>query len=157
MTQPTDRPGINQLRQRLARAIHRYDNHHALSGNDTPSEHHYGEADAALAELERELSAFAEYENAINWMTTCLSCARVLDSSIRETERAEQAEAAIERVRQALAERRAEIADYETENEPAAWSDAAANTCSRIEDALRQFPEPQGIRAVLDQHGQTPA
>ncbi|MFJ6348627.1 hypothetical protein ACIQKB_04020 [Streptomyces sp. NPDC092046] len=59
-------------------------------------------------------------------------------------------QAAIERLRKALAERRAEIADYEAETEPAPWSDAAANTCSRIEDALREFPEPQGILAALD-------
>ena len=65
-------------------------------------------------------------------------------------QRAERAEAAIERVRKVLAERHAEIADYEAENKPAPWSDAAANTCSRIEDALREFPEPQGIRAALD-------
>jgi hypothetical protein len=57
-------------------------------------------ADAVLAELKRELDAFAEYENAINWMTTCTSCARVLDSCIRETERAERAEATIDRVRE---------------------------------------------------------
>ena len=34
----------------------------------------------------------AEYENAITWDTSCLSCAAVLDSSIKETERAETAE-----------------------------------------------------------------
>jgi regulator of sirC expression with transglutaminase-like and TPR domain len=53
---------------------------------------------AVLTELSRELDAFAEYENAINWMTTCTSCARVLDSSIRETERAERAEATVARI-----------------------------------------------------------
>lgn len=37
------------LREAIAAAIHRYDNLHALSGNDIPSKHHYGEADAALA------------------------------------------------------------------------------------------------------------
>ncbi|MFF8590006.1 hypothetical protein ACF061_00960 [Streptomyces sp. NPDC015220] len=52
-------------------------------------------ANAVLAELKRELDALAEYENAINWMTTCTSCARVLDASIRELERAERAEAAL--------------------------------------------------------------
>ncbi|MEU9865508.1 hypothetical protein AB0D99_32030 [Streptomyces sp. NPDC047971] len=61
-------------------------------------------------------------------------------------------QAAIERVRKVLAERRAEIADYEAENEPAAWSDAAANTCSRIEDALVDHPKPRGIRNALDEH-----
>ncbi|MFJ4473286.1 hypothetical protein ACIP2X_38130 [Streptomyces sp. NPDC089424] len=87
------------LRARAARAIHRYDNHHALSGNDMPSAHHYGEADAVLAELKLELDALAKYENTITWHTTCTSCARVLDSAVRETERAEKAEAALTRFR----------------------------------------------------------
>lgn len=80
------------VRTRIARAIHRYDNHHGLSGNDIPSGHHHGEADAVLTELERELAALAEYENAITWHTDCLSCARVLDSGYGETVRAEKAE-----------------------------------------------------------------
>jgi hypothetical protein len=40
---------------RIARAIHRYDNRHGLSGNDLPGKHHRGEADAVLAELRPEL------------------------------------------------------------------------------------------------------
>jgi hypothetical protein len=47
MTQPDQ----TALRKLIAHAIHRYDNHHALSGNDIPSEHHYGEADAVLSVL----------------------------------------------------------------------------------------------------------
>lgn len=43
-----------------------------------------------------------DYENRITWHTTCESCARILDSSIRETERAVKAEAAVERVRSLL-------------------------------------------------------
>lgn len=57
--------------------------------------------DAVLAAIQPALARLAEYENTINWMTTCTSCARVLDSSIRETERAERAEAAIARIRDA--------------------------------------------------------
>jgi hypothetical protein len=53
----TDQP---TLRQRVARAIHRYDNQNALSGNDIPSKHHYGEADFVLTELRSELDALAE-------------------------------------------------------------------------------------------------
>jgi hypothetical protein len=49
----------DELRRRIARAIHRYDNHHALSGNDIPSKHHHGEADYVLAELQPELDALA--------------------------------------------------------------------------------------------------
>jgi hypothetical protein len=47
----SDTQPANDLRNVIARAIHRYDNHHALSGNDIPSAHHYGEADAVLAAL----------------------------------------------------------------------------------------------------------
>ncbi|MEU6979647.1 hypothetical protein [Streptomyces sp. NPDC046371] len=45
----TDQPA--DLRHAIAKAIHHYDNRHALSGNDMPSAHHYGEADAVLAVL----------------------------------------------------------------------------------------------------------
>jgi hypothetical protein len=49
--------------------------------------------DAVLEALKPELAAYAEYENAVNWMTECTSCARLLDSCYAETIRAEQAEA----------------------------------------------------------------
>ena len=48
------------------------------------------------AEWERAEAAEAkvlEYENAITWGTSCLSCSRVLDSAYAETVRREQAEA----------------------------------------------------------------
>ncbi|MEU3976862.1 hypothetical protein [Streptomyces bacillaris] len=45
-----DRPA-DQLRAAVARALVRYDWNAGLSGRDTPSEHHYGEADAVLAVL----------------------------------------------------------------------------------------------------------
>jgi len=45
----------------------------------------------------------AKYENAITWDTSCLSCAAVLDSSIRDHERAERAEAERDRLRERLA------------------------------------------------------
>lgn len=61
-------------------------------------------ARAVLAELRPELDALTDYENRITWNTTCASCARVLDSSVHETERAEKAEAALERVRAKAAE-----------------------------------------------------
>ena len=56
-TQATDEPPTIDnpayLRQMYARAIHRYDNEHALTGNDIPSKHHYGEADAVMAVRDR--------------------------------------------------------------------------------------------------------
>jgi hypothetical protein len=65
---------------------------------DLPIEQRRDLADTALTALKRELDALAEYENTINWMTTCTSCARILDSSIRETERAKRAEAELARL-----------------------------------------------------------
>lgn len=52
----------------------------------------------ALEAVKPELDRIADYENRITWDTTCGSCARILDSSIRETERAERAEASVQRV-----------------------------------------------------------
>lgn len=51
------------------------------------------------------------------------------------------------RVRAAIAERRTEIAEDEAERGPSPWSDAAAVTCYRIEEAMRTPAEPQ---AALD-------
>lgn len=45
----------------------------------------------------------AEYENAITWGTSCLSCARILDSAYAETVRAERAEAKLSRIREGMA------------------------------------------------------
>jgi hypothetical protein len=56
-------------------------------------------AKAVLAELKPELDRLADYENRITWDTTCGSCARILDSSIRETERADRAVTALARAR----------------------------------------------------------
>ena len=50
---------------------------------------------ALLAEVGRRLY---EYENTIDWHTSCTSCARVLDSATNERERAERAKALLERV-----------------------------------------------------------
>ncbi|ARX81574.1 hypothetical protein SMD44_00972 [Streptomyces alboflavus] len=44
-------PADRDLRGRIAQALVRYDWNAGLSGRDTPSEHHYGEADAVLAAL----------------------------------------------------------------------------------------------------------
>jgi hypothetical protein len=73
-------PTIDQLRNLTDRASH------GLTADEQ-------------ARLREGLDRLAEYENTINWMTTCTGCARVLDSCIRETQRAERAEAAADRVR----------------------------------------------------------
>ncbi|CAM5391979.1 hypothetical protein STENM36S_05042 [Streptomyces tendae] len=52
-------------------------------------------ADAVLAAIKPELDAYLRYENTITWMTTCTSCATVLDNAARDFERADRAEAAL--------------------------------------------------------------
>jgi hypothetical protein len=42
----------DDLRTAIARAIHRYDHEHGLSGNDIPSKHHRGEAEAVIAAIQ---------------------------------------------------------------------------------------------------------
>lgn len=68
------------------------------------------ERDACLAETNRAREAerdalrrVAELENIITWDTTCSGCARLLDSGLVETTRAEKAEALIQRVRNVTA------------------------------------------------------
>lgn len=72
---------------------HRYDMRCALCAGEADTL-----TDAIHAALQPRLAALAAYENAITWHTNCLNCARLLDSGIRETERAEKAEAALREV-----------------------------------------------------------
>ncbi|NEB83946.1 hypothetical protein G3I43_07100 [Streptomyces anulatus] len=65
-----DRPA-DQLRAAVARALVRYDWNAGLSGRDTPSEHHYGEADAVLAVLPAPALAVARQ---LLGTTTCGEC-----------------------------------------------------------------------------------
>ena len=63
--------------------------------------------EAVSAERDRAEAAEArlgELENALSWETSCLSCARVLDSAYAETCRREQAEARLAEVRAVLLE-----------------------------------------------------
>ncbi|MDP5310442.1 hypothetical protein [Streptomyces poriferorum] len=66
----------------------------ARDGVALPAEH-----DQLAAGITAMAARLAEYENAINWHTTCTSCARILDSAYAETVRAEQAEAERDRYR----------------------------------------------------------
>ncbi|NUR01306.1 MAG: hypothetical protein HOY79_33720 [Streptomyces sp.] len=58
---------VSTVAHAIARAIHRYDYEHGLSGNDLPGAHQYGEADAVLTALEEYLSLGEEA-----WCTACL-------------------------------------------------------------------------------------
>lgn len=57
------------------------------------------EAEDLVEKLQDEVDVLkaklAQYDNMITWDTTCRSCAGILDSAIRETNRAEKAEAAL--------------------------------------------------------------
>ncbi len=54
-----------------------------------------GLTDAEADRLLEGIDRLADYENRITWDTTCGSCARILDSSVQETERATRAETAL--------------------------------------------------------------
>ena len=59
---------------------------------------------AAEARAEAAEGKLLEYENAITWGTSCLSCSRTLDTSIAEHERAERAEGKLAELRAVLLE-----------------------------------------------------
>lgn len=69
----SNHPPRSDLSRAVALALHHYDQQHALSGNDTPSRHHYGEASAALTAVEEYL----EIDDAQAW---CKTCRRVWES-----------------------------------------------------------------------------
>lgn len=62
----------------------------------------YADVVLTVPELKERLERLGEYENAICWNTSCLACSRTLDASIRDHERAEQAEAERDRLRARL-------------------------------------------------------
>jgi hypothetical protein len=102
-------------------------------------------ADDTPAEMLEHIAATGEQVNAITWGTDCLSCARVLDGSIQETERAEKAEAAITRVRAycALAADSCRVAARETAQDVLRLLDGDGPTpgAPRADDADWNGPE----------------
>lgn len=64
---------------------------------DTVRRNAYSRADAVLRvpAIRDLLERIADYENRITWETSCGSCARILDASILEHERADRAESAV--------------------------------------------------------------
>lgn len=54
------------------------------------------------AAREKAEARVAELENALNWQTSCLACAKMLDSSIADHDRAEAAEAQVAALREEL-------------------------------------------------------
>lgn len=57
---PGTKPPTPERRAQYAAAIHRYDYEHGLSGNDIPSKHHRGAADAVLNVRDAELQQLRE-------------------------------------------------------------------------------------------------
>ena len=99
----TDQP---TLRQRIARAILRYDSQNALSGNDIPSAHHFGEADFVLAELRSGLDALAALRAVARGY--CPQCGRgdaapTVQDWEAERQRADQAEERVDELAGILA------------------------------------------------------
>ena len=107
---------MNDLRDQIAEALAEHSlTLHGLHGRPSyidprteriVRENAASRADAAMSvvapKLEQLRKELAELRGALNWQTSCTSCARVLDASIKETQRAELAEAAIERARDEL-------------------------------------------------------
>lgn len=67
------------------------------------------DADRIRVALAAEQAKVADYENRITWDTTCGNCARLLDASIKDFQRREQAEERIARVEALLPEMEADI------------------------------------------------
>lgn len=102
MTEETNHP----LQQRIAAALYQHSNPGYQWDDAHPDDViAYGaDGDIVIRTLKPELDRLADYENRITWDTTCGSCARILDSSIRETERRERAEQQRDRLAAVLAE-----------------------------------------------------
>jgi ribosomal protein L34E len=84
----------DDFRQRLAAALAATCKLHQINGGCIACDRRLAAIMAVRDEARESLRAtVAHYENTITWGTTCHGCARILDSSIRETERAEKAEA----------------------------------------------------------------
>ena len=95
------------LRSQIARAIHRYDYEHGLSGNDIPREHHRGEATAVLAVLDRHVeqltARIAELEKQVTEDAEYYAeLANHNEATCEAVQRRDAAEAALARVREYL-------------------------------------------------------
>jgi hypothetical protein len=139
---PSRRAG---LRNDIARTIHRYDCDHMLSGNDIPSEHHRGEADAVLAVLYREWpwlrAETEEAESAATEATEPEAVARDLTAALRERRHPirqypdERREAA-ERDMLAVFPPEADVEPELTAEEARDLADDLGNQLYRAQDAL---------------------
>ncbi|MEY9995850.1 hypothetical protein ABIE67_007882 [Streptomyces sp. V4I8] len=112
----TDRAGLRQL---IAKALVRYDWNAGLSGRVTPSEHHYGEADAVLAVLPDR--------------------AALIRAHVTLAEQAGRDQAALARVRQ-LHDRLAEDTDLTSPNDPITRGAAAKRIAAALDSLTTPAP-----------------
>lgn len=98
-------------------------------------------------DLDALYARLADYENRITWDTTCASCARILDSSIRETERANQAEELLRIAHETSNKSEAERARTAAELEQA---QAAIKRVRTLLAGRWGTVDPDRVRAALD-------
>lgn len=128
----------------------------AATPNNSPTS-----TDAANNPLREQYAAIIRSEcgSRFGYVTELLLAVHERDTAQLRAERdmaltaATEARGQVARVREAIAERRTEVAERETDGmlpfgtPGASWCDAVSVTCSRVEDALRVFPPPGLIRA----------
>jgi hypothetical protein len=111
-------------------------------------------ADNIEAENKKLRELISDYENRISWDTTCGTCARWLDASIKDHERAEKAEAHLEVAKAAITAAINNLNDW-TANSRASL---VRRDLSTALTALSEAPEPPtiaGHRAWSAQHDPT--
>lgn len=79
-------------------------------------------------EMETLRARLLDYENTLSWETSCLNCAAILDASVKETERAETAEAEVESLRERIAS-----------------SERALNRVISLAKSMREWCSPHGV------------
>lgn len=132
-----------QLQRRIAAAIHRYDNHHALSGNDLPSKHHHGEAEAVLIDL---LGPIPDDADTAAW--TAVRAIQLMNEAGSQREAAEgRARSLEERLRLTTDQK---VADLAGENiklvcEESARLKAEVEAARKFAAEMRDFCSPHGV------------
>ncbi|MFE2047945.1 hypothetical protein ACFXAS_05520 [Streptomyces sp. NPDC059459] len=95
-------------------------------------------AQAVLAEILGPIEAGTD---TASW--TAVRAIQLMNEAGRQRD---EAVATLGRVRQAVIDRRADVADYEAEHPPNSWSDGVINTCHRIDEALAGRPARGFVR-----------
>jgi hypothetical protein len=141
-----DAPAPASLRDQIAAALYEWSCQPYRWADAHPDDLAAYRADAdavlrvpALRDMQERI---ADYENRITWETNCGSCARILDASIREHERAERAEAALDRVR-AIAQDHLHDSDHGTDP-------CAAAILAALDQQEQAVECPPGVHSLFD-------